>query len=151
VEWKVTYVPGTIEARAFKDRHQILTARQETTSSPTKLALIADQKEISADGRDLSIVQVQVLDAQSRLVPMADPPIDFYLSGNGSLIGVGNGNPSSHEADKADRRRAFNGLCMTIVQSTREPGELRLKATSAGLEPAVIVINSHATKKDSVL
>jgi len=151
VEWKVTYVPGTIEARAFKDRHQILTARRETTSSPTKLALIADQKEISADGRDLSIVQVQVLDARSRLVPMADPPIEFYLSGSGSLIGVGNGNPSSHEADKADRRRAFNGLCMTIVQSTREPGELRLKATSAGLEPAVIVINSHAAKKDSVL
>jgi len=151
VEWTVKYAPGAIEARGFKERRQILTARRETTGGPTTVALLADRKELSADGRDLSIVQVQVLDAQSRLVPIADPQIDFYLSGNGRLIGVGNGNPSSHEADKADRRRAFNGLCMTIVQSTREAGALRLKATSAGLEPAVIVINSHAAKKDSVL
>src|SRR5437773_10983654 len=83
-------------------------AKRETTGSPAKLALIADRKEISADGRDLSVVQVQVLDAQNRLVPIAGSPIEFHLSGNGSLLGVGNGNPSSHEADKADRRHAFN-------------------------------------------
>src|SRR5207247_705390 len=115
-----------------------LTATLETNGSPAKLSLIAERKEISADGRDLSVVQVQVLDAQNRLVPIAGSPIEFHLSGNGSLIGVGNGNPSSHEADKADRRHAFNGLCMAIVASIRQPGELRLEATSPGLAPAVI-------------
>jgi beta-galactosidase len=144
VEWKVKYAPGTLQARGFKNGRQVLTAKRETTGSPAKLALIADRREISADGRDVSIVHLRVLDSQSRLVPIADSPIEFHLSGKGSLIGVGNGNSSSHEADKADRRHAFNGLCMAIVQSTKEPGELRLEATSPGLELAVVVINSQA-------
>ena len=145
------YAPGTLEVRGFKNHRQVLTAKRETTGSPAKLALIADRKEISADGRDLSVVQVQVLDAQNRLVPIAGSPIEFHLSGNGSLIGVGNGNPSSHEADKADRRHAFNGLCMAIVRSIRQPGELRLEATSPGLAPVVIVINSHAANGHPVV
>ncbi len=151
VEWKVKYAPGTLEVRGFKNHRQVLTAKRETAGSPAKLALIADRKEISADGRDLSVVQVQVLDAQNRLVPIAGSPIEFHLSGNGSLIGVGNGNPSSHEADKADRRHAFNGLCMAIVRSIRQPGELRLEATSPGLAPVVIVINSHAANGHPVV
>ncbi len=151
VEWKVKYAPGTLEARGFKDGRQVLTVKRETTDRPAKLALVADRKEISADGRDVSIVHLRVLDSQSRLVPIAGSPIEFHLSGNGSLMGVGNGNPSSHEADKAARRHAFNGLCMAIVQSTRKPGELRLEATSPGLEPAVIVINSHAANGHPVV
>ncbi len=35
----------------------------------------------------------------------------FAVTGNGRLIGVGNGDPSSHDADKGTVRRAFNGLC----------------------------------------
>jgi len=150
VEWKVKYAPGTLEARGFKNRRQVLTEKRETTGSPAKLALIADRKEISADGRDLSIVHVQVLDSQSRLVPIAGSPIEFQLKGVGKLIGVGNGNPSDHDADKGDRRRAFNGLGIAIVQSTREPGKLRLDATSPGLGPAAIIINSHAVNGPSV-
>src|SRR5947208_7218460 len=93
VEWKVKYAPGTLEARGFKNGRQVLTAKRETTGSPAKLALVADRKEISADGRDVSIVHLQVLDARSQLVPIAGSPIEFHLSGNGSLMGVGNVNP----------------------------------------------------------
>jgi beta-galactosidase len=141
VQWKVRYAAGTLEARGFEDGRK-LTARVETTGDPVKLALVADRKEIAANGRDVSIVQVQVLDSRKRLVPSANSAIDFHLSGKGKLIGVGNGDPSNHEPDRANSRRAFNGLCMAIMQSTREPGELRLVVSSPGLEAAAIVINS---------
>ena len=46
---------------------------------------------------------------------------------------MGNGNPSSHEADKASNQRAvFNGLAEVIVQSTSQPGSIVLTATSSG-------------------
>jgi beta-galactosidase len=85
---------------------------------------------------------VQVLDSQGRLVPVAGNDIVFHVSGNGKIIGVGNGDPSSHEPDKANKRRAFNGLCMVIVQSQKQPGEIRLEASSPGLEPATLVLAS---------
>jgi beta-galactosidase len=70
--------------------------------------------------------------------------VTFKISGSGRLIGVGNGNPSSHESDKGDQRRAFNGLCMAIVQASKQPGDLVVEASSPGLEPALVKIRCNA-------
>ena len=59
------------------------------------------------------------------------------------LIGVGNGDPSSHEPDKADKRRAFNGLCMAIVQSRGGPGAITIAAESPGLRSATCVVGAR--------
>ena len=142
VAWKVRYKPGTLEARGYKGGQQVLVARRETAGGPAKILLRPDRQEIVADGQDVSLVEVQVLDQAGRLVPVADNEIVFQLSGPGKVIGVGNGDPSSHEPDKAHKRRAFNGLCMVIIQSAKEPGEIQLEASSPGLEPATSVIAS---------
>jgi beta-galactosidase len=61
--------------------------------------LSPDRAVIHADGEDLSIITVAVLDAEGRVVPVAGNLIHFELRGPGAIIGVGNGDPSSHEAD----------------------------------------------------
>lgn len=66
------------------------------------------------------------------------------MTGSGKLIGVGNGDPSSHESDDWDTRRAFGGLCCAIVQAARGAGELRVEAMSPGLEPALLVVPCRA-------
>jgi beta-galactosidase len=85
------------------------------------------------------MVAAEVVDAQGRAVPTADQEIVFAVT-SGRLIGVGNGDPSSHEPDKADKRRAFNGLCMAIVQSSLKAGEITIAATSTGLRGASVTI-----------
>ena len=147
VAWKVKYAPGTIEARGYKNGKQVLTAKRETTGGAEKLQMVADRQRINADGQDISVIEVRVLDTQNRVVPIADNPVEFEVSGPGRLIGVGNGDPSSHEADHGNRRRAFNGLCLAILQGTKEPGQLRLQATSPGLAPATVLV---ATEKTSL-
>jgi beta-galactosidase len=71
---------------------------------------------------------------------VADNLITFELTGSGKLIGVGNGDPSSHEPDRAHQRRAFNGLCAAIIQSQKTAGEIKVRATSPGLTSDVTVI-----------
>jgi beta-galactosidase len=82
-------------------------------------------------------------------VPVADNLIRFELRGKGKIIGVGNGDPSSHEADKyldgRYQRRLFNGLCQVIVQSSKEAGTMELKASSDGLKSTSISVKSEAT------
>ena len=62
-----------------------------------------------------------------------------------SLIGVGNGDPTSHESDRASKRSAFNGLCMALVQSQKTPGEIRVDATAPGLASATATLAAAAT------
>ena len=66
VEWKVRYEPGFIEARGYKAGKLALTEKRETTSQPATINLTADRAEIDANGEDLAILKVEVLDKQGR-------------------------------------------------------------------------------------
>jgi beta-galactosidase len=156
LEWKVPYAEGVLEARGTKNGQAILTVRRETTAEPARLVLRPDRASISADGEDVSVIAVEVADANGRMVPIASNKVTFGLAGPGRLIGVGNGDPSCHEPDKPGSpteaaRSAFNGLCMAIVQASKQAGEIRLEASSAGLQSASTVIAAQAaTPRPSV-
>jgi beta-galactosidase len=64
------------------------------------------------------------------------------VSGGGKLIGLGNGDPSCHELDTADNRRAFNGLCQAIVQTSKTADEIHVEASSAGLQSGMVSLTS---------
>jgi beta-galactosidase len=144
LEWRVKYAPGTLEARGVKDGTTVLTATRETTGAPVKIVLTADRTEIAADGEDLVIIRVETLDREGRRVPTAGNLIRFKVSGEGLLIGVGNGDPNCQESDKGSQRSLFNGLAQVILQSTKRPGSLTIDATSEGLEATALSI---ATKE----
>lgn len=144
--WKVEYEPGVLEARGFKDGRLALTARRDTAGNPAGIQLVPDRPEIAADGEDVCMIEVRIVDARGRVAPLADDLVTFEVTGSGRLIGVGNGNPSSHEPDKGQRRRAFNGLCQAIVQSTKQAGSIRIHASAAGLTPAALVVPARPTR-----
>ena len=76
-------------------------------------------------------------------MPTAGNLVKFSIDGLGKIIGTGNGNPSSHEPDKASQRHAFNGYCLVLVQTDKQAGEIRLKATSGTLKEMDIVLKSE--------
>ncbi|HXF09950.1 MAG TPA: DUF4982 domain-containing protein, partial [Desulfuromonadaceae bacterium] len=143
LEWEVAYAPGTLSAVGYDDGKKVAETKVETAGAPAAIQLSPDRIIIDADGEDCSIVNVSVVDAKGRLVPTADHSIHFELSGPGKIIGVGNGNPTSHEADKANERKVFNGYAQVIVQSGSRSGKIQLTATSSGLEAAGCNINCN--------
>jgi beta-galactosidase len=140
--WIVKYAPGTIEARGYRGGKQVMTAKRETTGPAAKLVMDADRKEVSADGEDVAMFAVEIHDAQGRVVPIADNEVAFRVSGEGKLIGVGNGDPTDHESDKGAARKAFSGLCMAIVQAMKVAGRITVEATSPGLAAASATITA---------
>jgi beta-galactosidase len=141
VMWKVPYAPGKLEARGLRAGREALVRTHETTGSGVRIVLSADRADIAADGEDVSVITATVVDAAGRMMPTAADEVTFRVSGGGRLLGVGNGDPSSHESDRGPRRRAFNGLCMAIVQSARSAGTLRVEATSGQLGAGSVEIN----------
>ncbi len=140
--WRIPYTPGTLKAVGQKEGKEIISSKK-TAGAPAKVLLKPDRKIISADGKDLSFVTVEVLDKDGTMVPYADNLINFDISGQGKIVGVDNGSETSHEPFKADYRKAFNGMCLVVIQSKNKEGEITLKAVSAGLEPASVVISAR--------
>src|SRR5208282_2056837 len=110
LEWKVKYMPGVIEARGKKDGKVVLTEKRETTGDPKSIKLTADRSEIDANGEDIAVLRIEVLDDAGRPIPTASNMISFKVTGDGALIGVGNGDPNCQESDKEPKRSLFNGL-----------------------------------------
>jgi len=142
VMWRIPYEPGTLKAVSRKDGKEVLTDSVKTAGAPSKIILIPDRNEIHADGKDLSFVTVRIEDANGVLVPNADNDVQFQIGGEGFIAGVDNGNQTSLESFKADHRKAFNGLCLAIIQSNGNKGDIQLNATSNGLQSATIVIKA---------
>lgn len=136
LKWNVTFAPGKLEAVAYK-QGRTFRKKVETTGAPAEVVLTPYKTTMLADGKDVTVMNVTVIDREGREVPDANNMIRFSISGPGKIIGVGNGDPSSHEPDKcvdgAWQRSAFHGKCQVIVQSDTTSGMIRFEATSPGL------------------
>ena len=131
-EWVVPYEAGTLSATGWKGGRNVVETAIATTGQVKFLALVPDRNKIRADGRDAVPVRINMVDEDGRVVPTACVPIRFRVSGPARIIGVGNGDPASHEPEKGDRVRSFNGHGLAILQSTGNKGRIILSAAMAG-------------------
>ena len=142
VMWRIKYEPGTLKAVSRKDGKVVMTQEIHTAGKPAKIELIADRKNIKADGKDLSFITVKILDKDGNLVPDAANLVNFKLNGSAFIAAVDNGDEVSHDPFKADWRKAFNGLALAIVQSKGKAGNITFTATSKGLPSASLTLTA---------
>lgn len=144
--WSLIYKPGKLEARAFKAGKLVIKDIVETTSAPSQVVLDSDVNTLKADGCDVAAIRVAIKDAKGRVVPTANNLVKFSIDGPGRIIGTGNGNPTSHEPDKASQRMAFNGYCLVLIQADKQAGEIRLKASSEKIKSDEVIISVSENK-----
>jgi beta-galactosidase len=144
LQWTVPFATGTLEARASKGGTVVATDKLQTAGAAAALTMKADRSTITADGRDLSFVEVDVVDAKGVIVPNASNAIDFAIDGPGTIAGLDNGNPIDHGSYKGTTRSAFSGKALAIIRSTTTAGKITLKATSGSLTTASVAITTEA-------
>jgi beta-galactosidase len=144
LQWSVTFATGTLQAKATKGGSVIATDTVKTAGTGSKLALTPDRPSITADGRDLSYVEVDIEDAQGVVVPKAGSTINVEVSGPGTLVGLDAGDSTNHDPYKGTSHAAFNGKMMAIVQSTGTPGTVTVNATSGSLTAGSATITTQA-------
>lgn len=140
IDWPLAFEPGRLAAYGKNGGERVCAQESVTAGPPAKIYLEANRR-LARDGEDAVVVKAYVLDAGGNFVPYADSEINFSVTDGAKIIGVGNGDPSSHEPDKATRRRAFNGCCAAVVQSCRPGAEkITFTARANGLEGASLEI-----------
>ncbi|CAN5543223.1 glycoside hydrolase family 2 TIM barrel-domain containing protein [soil metagenome] len=136
----VPYQPGILTATSFENGKLTGTAELRTAGKPHHLRLTADRSTIRADRNDLSYVIVEVLDNQDNVIPTADLPVTFQLSGVGELAGVGNANPTDMSSFQQLRKTTFRGRCLAIVRPRGAAGSITLTASSPDLQPGKLIL-----------
>jgi len=126
LEWTVNYQPGILAARGYSGSATVLEERVEPFGDPAAIHTTADRDILRADGDDVSVVTIQVTDSSGVPVPDDSSTITFGIVGPGHIIGVGNGDPSSHEPDRyfetvrTSRIEALKELAVTNLNDRPE-------------------------------
>ncbi len=143
LEWNVPYQRGTLTATGYKGSAAAARYVTETAGPPVALKLVAEIDRFNADGESVAPIRAEVVDAQGRIVPDADCPISFSVSGPGTIAGTANGDPASHESNVAAQHKSFHGLCLVVVTAANRPGSITVEASALGLKAGRIEITSR--------
>lgn len=123
LEWEVAYAPGTLVARGFRGATVVAEDKVVTTTAPRTLRLTPPSDVLETGGAGAAAVSVSVLDAAGAPVPTASNPVMFKIERGGRIIGVGNGDPSSHEQDQfVDQYAAFATSDWRVADLSAAPG-----------------------------
>ena len=168
----VTFEPGTLEAVGSDgSRYKV-----ETVGEPyqLKLTTIQNPEGMKADGADMALFQVEVLDKQGRRCPLDDRMIHFELWGEAQWIG-GIATRNNKEMQRPDVNRkeglldaaatknisdnfvgAMNlpvecGINRVLVRSTVNAGEIHVSVSAEGVKPAYVTLNTNKVDAEKYL
>jgi len=118
----------------------------ETLSSagkPYAIRLKADRANIKASPNDLAYVDVEIVDEAGNVVPNVDDQmVKYYITGNGSLAGVGNGNPRDVSSFQQGEKKVFQGRGLVVIKPDGKAGNIQIVAKAEGLRDGVLRIKS---------
>ena len=144
----VSFEPGTLEAVGSDgSRYQL-----ETAGEPyqLKLTAIENPEGMKADGADMVLFEVEVVDKQGRRCPLDNRMVHFELWGEGKWIGgIATGRSDNYVG--AYDLPVECGVNRVLVRSTVNPGDINLSAYAEGVRPAYITINTQPANAADVL
>lgn len=137
-EWQVPYAAGKLEAIALDaGGNAVARTVRETTGAPVRLKLTLETPDLKANGNDVALIGVTVLDAEGREVPNAAPTVRFVVSGAGTLAGTGGAN-TDHIPVFCPERKLWQGQGAVAVRAGQAPGTCCVLAEADGLESTVV-------------
>ena len=134
----VAFAPGKLEAVGYDGGREVTRYTLETAGAPAalKLTKIENPSGWKADGADVALVQVEVVDAQGRRCPLANDMIHYELDGPAEWRGGIAQGPDNYILAKDFPVEC--GINRAILRSTTKAGRITLKASAEGLRGASV-------------
>jgi len=137
------YEPGTLKVVAYdKEGNAVAEEEVHTAGKPHHIELSADRNQLTADGKDLSFINVRVVDKNGNLCPDDTRQIQFKVRGAGAYRAAANGNSASLELFHLPEMKLFSGQLTAIVQTAEEPGTIYFEASAPGVKGATLELIS---------
>jgi len=138
----VKFEPGKVIVKVFdKDGNIAGTDSICTAGAPDHIELIADRTKLESNGKDLSYINVRIVDKEGNLCPNENGLIRFSVEGNATFRASANGDPTCLDSFQEPQMHLFNGQLTAIVQSSNKRGKATFTASTDSLPNSELRIN----------
>jgi beta-galactosidase len=142
-KFDVPYAPGTLRAIGLTGGRVVAQTLLRTSGAPLRLKLTADRTRIRKSRDALSYVTVEVVDKNGQRVPDAEVTVRFSVTGVGELAAQGSAVPNQPASFRAPLRKTFQGRALAILRPHGVAGQITLRASADGLQPAIITVQAR--------
>ncbi len=142
---KIHWEPGSIKAVSYDNKNNVLSEDQKTTSEDAyaiRLTPHISPAGLKADGNDIALIDVEVIDKNGNCCVLDNSLIEFTLSGHASWLGGIAQGPDNYILSQ--KLPVENGVNRVMIRTTTKPGDITLSAKFKGLQSAKITLQSKA-------
>jgi beta-galactosidase len=137
---EVEFAPGSLQA-VGRNAGKMAAREELTTAGPPaqiKLTPILGPRGLEADGEDVALIDVEVVDAKGQRCPTDDARVDFAVTGPA----VWRGGYNSGKIDSTNNLylNTEDGINRVSLRSTLAAGAITITASRSGLQSAQIKI-----------
>ena len=144
-EWNVPFKCGAIEARGYNNGELVAVDIEKTAYTPKKVKVEVNKTSFVNDGNDTLILNCAVVDENGTEHPLAVNTLYFTAEEGLELIGVGNGDPNSHDSEVANERKLYFGKCQAIFRVKRFAEKIKVIVSGENLEPCELSFDVENT------
>lgn len=139
---KIAFTPGVLEAVGYNDGKEVARMQLRTAGKPAKLKLAAIQhpKGWKADGADLVLLQVEVVDVEGNRCPLANDLIHFTVEGPAEWRGGIAQGPDNYIL--SEKLPVECGVNRVLLRSSVTAGKVVVRAEAEGLASASLELVS---------
>jgi len=130
-QFEVPYQPGELTAIGLSGGKELVRQVLKTTGNPYRIKVTAEKETLSLATDDLAYFNIEILDQNGLLVPDANVPVEFEISG-GKLQAVSNSNPADMHSFQQPKVSTFRGKCQVIIR-LENAYEIKILSKSEGL------------------
>jgi len=140
----VVYEPGEIRVVGYDANGNITEEKTvRTAGKPDHIEVVADRRELTADGKDLAYLTIRIVDKDGNLCPHDSRLVNFTVKGNGTYRASANGDPTSLDLFHLPRMHAFSGELTAIVQAGETTGPIIFEAKAGGVKSGKITLSTR--------
>jgi beta-galactosidase len=140
--WKVKFKEGTLKAVGYQAKKKVCENILKTSSEVIKILAKCDKTTLKADGKEISFIEITMVDKNGVLVADADNEVTVNVSGEATLVGLDSGDMYYTGLFKTNQRKAFKGKLLVVLQSTENAGKATIELTSAKTGSARLILES---------
>ena len=143
VTFPVTYQPGELAAVGYTGGREDGRFVLKTAGLPEKLSVTVDRSTISADGRGLCLLTVDLLDNAGLPSRWESRSVTVQVTGAAKLAGLGSANPSCEGSYQSAAWQTYDGRVLAAVRSNGEKGEIAVRFSCKGCEDVTVRLRAE--------
>lgn len=140
--FSLPFKPGTLKVEGVENGVVKDTKMLSSASEPVAIRTKVENREMKADGADLSFVQIEIVDREGRVCPNASVELEAIVTGSGELAALGNADIKDPDTYVDQIHKTWKGRALAVVRSTKKAGKVKLTIKSKGLKPSAEIIQS---------